>query len=292
MRRPLLVQVFALAIAVGACGGSGTKKDAAPGGGGSGGSAMGGSGGRDGSAAGGTGGTAMGGAGGTAGAGGAGGSGGRDGAAGDAIRSDGGSSVGNAICPLDTSMMCSQADVDSYNNCLADRCDMAFKTCIGDVRNGNYGGPCGPSVMCTNKCACGDMVCRNACPQPTPECLICLFGPGLTCQNSSGCARPACYGPGPDGGMTPIPDGGFSIPDGGFSIPDGGFSIPDGGFSFPEAGITGNCAQLLTCCGAIADPSTKGQCLAAYGAFSMTGGGGDPNCALALTALRAVSACP
>jgi hypothetical protein len=290
MQKPLLAQVLALAMTVVACGGTGTKKDAAQGGGGS---AAGGNGGGAGAGTGGTGtgGAGLGGAGGNAGAGG---SGGRDGAAGDANRSDGASSVGNAVCPVGGTMMCTQAEVDSYNTCLADKCDSAFKMCFGDIRNGNYGGPCGPWVMCTSKCGCNDAACRNACPMPNMECILCLVGPGLTCQNTANCPRPACYGPETKldgGGLPPIPDGGFMLPDVNFNFPESGIPIPDGGFSLPEAGFSGTCAQLLTCCNGIADGAQKTQCLTAYAAFNMPGGGGDQGCAAVLTGLRAINAC-
>jgi hypothetical protein len=288
MRRPVVQSLTLLAaLAVVSCGGKGNGSSTPPadtgaggrgGGGGGGGSGTDGSAGAGGSA--GTGGSA--GRDGSAGAGGTGGTAGRDGAADvpmrdgpatDAPRVDSGSAVGNTICPNDTNSMCTQTEIDTYNNCLSTACDSTFKMCFGDVKKGDYSGPCGPVVMCSNKCACNDTACRNACPQPNAACIACLIGPGLTCQNNSGCTRPACYGPAP-------------------MLPDGGFpTLPDGGLPpLPDGGLGGGCAELLTCCNAISDPMQKAQCVAAHGMLAAMAGG-DASCGVLLVAYRFAGVC-
>ena len=133
------------------------------------------------------------GAGGTGGASNTGGTGGTGGGSNTGGTGGGGTRIN--ICPSATNSTCKQSEVDDYNSCLIGRCEKEYKTCFGDAfKTGSFGGPCGPWLQCTNKCSCSESACRAACGFPNDACLTCLAGPAQTCQYSSGCARPACYG--------------------------------------------------------------------------------------------------
>jgi hypothetical protein len=185
---------------------------------------------------------------------------------------------------------CTQAERNAWDQCVYPKCKTQYDSCYGaGALMGNFSGPCGTWIKCFNTCGCG-LACLVTCGAPPAECQSCAMAVD-TCQNSSGCSRPACLQP-PDAGL-PNLDGGFQIPDGGFQIPDGGFQIPDGGFpdlgfTLPDGGL-GTCADLLTCCNAIADAQKKATCQQQYAA-SMSFG--DFACGAAYRAHQLAGDCP
>jgi hypothetical protein len=146
----------------------------------------------------------------------------------------GGGGGGNMCAPTGASS-CTQAEVNTYNTCVQNACNTQFVACYGpNYKSGSFGGACASYAQCQNACGCTDTTCRNACTIPA-TCMSCLTTIG-TCTVSSGCAIPACFG------------GGF----------DGGIPGLDGGFPFDAGNFT--CADLTACCNAITDADEKQGC--------------------------------
>jgi hypothetical protein len=217
------------------------------------------------------------GTGGDAAAGGVGGGGAGGGGSGGTGGSGGGGAGGMASlgCGVGAgSSSCNKAELDTYNNCTYAACETQFKACFGaGVAMGTFGGACGTFIQCTSKCGCSDLTCFLGCGTPSAECLTCSEAV-QTCQDSSSCTKPACLQQ-PDGG-TPNP------------IFDGGLPSFDGLPSFPDGLFGGTCADLTTCCAAIADAPKKAQCQATLG----IAGGNDTICGAAYSAFKASGDCP
>lgn len=129
-------------------------------------------------------------------------------------------------CTTDTGP-CSQAEVNQYGACIADRCDAAYQACFGATyRTGSFSGPCGTYYNCLGRCGCNDSACRVACGVAPTTCQVCIANKIATCANSSACQRPSCSGPAPPGGNT--------------------------------------CADLLRCCQSITDKFTRDLCVLEY----------------------------
>jgi hypothetical protein len=80
--------------------------------------------------------------------------------------SSGGSSSSIKSCPAagGGQSSCPQSELDAYARCATDNCDAEYKECYGaGYASGNFSGPCGAQVTCTNKCDCADDACRKAC---------------------------------------------------------------------------------------------------------------------------------
>jgi len=95
---------------------------------------------------------------------------------------------------------CTQADFDTWNQCLIDACQDVFATCYGpNYRSGTFAGACGAFAQCASRCACNDGACTAACPG-AQACADCLT------RNVCGgdCEEPRCAlaGSGIDGSKT------------------------------------------------------------------------------------------
>lgn len=146
--------------------------------------------------------------------------------------SGGGASAGerdeNGNCIPETST-CTQAEQDAYTDCLTTMCDAPYKKCLGDgYKTGNFGGPCGTFIECSNACDCDDTACTQACT-PSSECTSCLTNDVSPCVQK--CEIPECY-------------------------TGGGAGLPEGGI--PGAGKT--CADLKACCDAKPAGQAKDTC--------------------------------
>lgn len=148
--------------------------------------------------------------------------------------SSSGTATGKAfhLCPAaNTPANCSSTDVDTYNTCIANKCDTQFQQCFGaDYKGGSFSGPCATYLACQQKCSCADQQCLTACQLPA-ACSTCEQG-FATC--TSNCELPACY------------------------TSDGGTSSS----SSSSSGSTGpfTCAQLQTCCAKIPAGDEQDQC--------------------------------
>lgn len=94
-------------------------------------------------------------------------------------------------CPTSAQSSCSQADLDTYDNCVLSACDSQYKTCFGaDYRNGNFSGDCGDYIKCQQACACNDTACAQACQgKIAGACQKCVTS-FASCAQS--CKAPAC----------------------------------------------------------------------------------------------------
>ncbi len=105
-----------------------------------------------------------------------------------------GTTSGPKECPDDspTSTTCTDAEMKTYGTCIQNACDATFQECYGpDYAKGAYAGACGDYMKCTDKCACGDTACEEACGQPAPSCVSCMQK-FATCAGT--CQAPACLG--------------------------------------------------------------------------------------------------
>lgn len=128
---------------------------------------------------------------------------------------------------------CTQAEVDTYEQCVMNACDAEMKQCFGSgYRSGSYGGPCGSWLTCSAKCACNDNACEQKC-QPENACMDCIAGTSK-CTESAKCTRPAC--------MT------------------GGGSKSDAGSTQDASAYEAACADLMTCCDALTDAAAQDVC--------------------------------
>jgi hypothetical protein len=183
----------------------------------------------------------------------------------------GGGGMASLGCGAGTgSTSCSNAELDTYNNCAYAACQTEFKNCYGaGVAMGNFSGPCGTFIGCTSKCGCTDIACFLACGTPSTACLTCSQAVE-TCRTGSSCTRPACLGRTPDAGT-------FRL-DGGLFPFDGG--LPDGLFG-------NTCADLMSCCAAISDPTKKAACQQQYTYLN----GNDSLCSAAYAVYRGAGDC-
>jgi hypothetical protein len=166
---------------------------------------------------------------------------------------------------------CPAGLVTDYNRCLLDRCGSEMDQC-----------PCASWLACTTRCACSDVACRAACV-PTFDCLVC----GQTvarCVADSTCERPACY-------QAPVRDAGPDINPITVVVgpaPDAAGDSNTGDASpATDGGLRGTCADLRTCCQALASPSARDTCLSQVMLL-----GTDPLCAAALLVYRSSNMCP
>ena len=93
------------------------------------------------------------------------------------------------ICTAAGFPACTAEQRKPLEDCVAQKCATTFSECYGaDYRNGNFSGPCGSYIACTNACACEDTACRQKCGQADTACTTCIGG--SVC--ASECALPAC----------------------------------------------------------------------------------------------------
>lgn len=179
-------------------------------------------------------------------------------------------------CTTGSTGTCTQAELDTYDNCIIGQCGSTLATCYGSgYQSGSFSGPCGTYGSCASKCACTDTACKTACGQPSSDCQSCLT-PFTACILSSSCTIPACLFSG--GGS-----GGTSGGAGGRTGGAGGFTGSLGG----TTGTTGTCADLLACCNA-ASATVKAACMNGYNSVVSSG---DAACGGVLSGIKA-SVCP
>jgi len=192
--------------------------------------------------------------------------------------SDGSTPSGSGkLCPMGSTGSCTQAEIDTYDNCVFGQCGSAVTTCYGaGYQSGSFSGPCGSYGSCISKCSCTDSACKTACGQPSSDCSTC--GTNIaTCAFSSTCMIPACLLGGTGVGGTSGGAGGHV----------GGAGGSAGGLG-GSTGTTATCADLLACCNA-ANATVKPACMNGYNmAVSM---GGDPTCAGVLAGIKS-TVCP
>lgn len=136
------------------------------------------------------------------------------------------------------SSSCTDQEINDYGSCVIGKCDPQLQKCYGpNYQSGSYAGLCGGFLTCMQGCACNDLGCYQKCQgQYTTECQSCL-NEASACFES--CPKPKC--------MTT--------------------SITS------DAGTTTGktCADLQTCCNAIADATKKNNCLSSYNAVKASG---------------------
>lgn len=201
----------------------------------------------------------------------------------------GGSSGGGGptACPSGSTANCTQAELSQYTSCIESKCGSSLQTCFGaGYQSGNYGGVCGATYeTCVQKCGCNNSPCVVACGAPSADCQSCLLDVG-TCIGGASCEQPACAGTSAGtGGAVGGGAGGHVGGIGGFVGSLGGFLGGLGGIT----GTSGTCADLMTCCNAIADAQTKSACLTEYGQILPSG---DSACGILVAAFRANALCP
>jgi hypothetical protein len=180
------------------------------------------------------------------------------------------------MCPPGSTGSCTQAELDTYDNCVIGQCGSTLTTCYGSgYQSGSFSGPCGTFGSCISKCGCTDTACKTACGQPSSDCQSCLT-PFTACILSSSCTLPACLLSG--GGA-----GGTSGGAGGRTGGAGGFTGSLGG----STGTTGTCADLLACCNA-ASATLKPTCMTEYNAVVSMG---DATCGALLGGIKS-AICP
>lgn len=162
----------------------------------------------------------------------------------DGGSSDSGTSSGRTKTGECPTSGCTEAEQNDYATCLTTACDAQYKDCLGSsYMSGTWGGKCQAYMTCNTACSCSDTACRTACGLPSADCTACFVTLGK-CTSSAACTAPKCASA--DGG-----------------VGDGGL-VPDG-----ATGKT--CADLKTCCDAIADATKKASCTAAYNQASGLG---------------------
>lgn len=155
--------------------------------------------------------------------------------------SGGGGSSGFKNCSgTNTSSTCTEAELKPYGDCVNEKCATKYAECYGaDYKSGNFGGPCGTYIKCTQACGCNDTACYQKCGTPDAACTTCIQG-SATCADS--CTVPSC---------------------------GSGSSGSSGG-----GGGGKTCADLKACCDKITDASKKSNCDQTYNAVK----GSDANC--------------
>ena len=205
--------------------------------------------------------------------------------------SDGSTSSGAGLtCFTGSAGSCTQAELDTYDNCVISQCGSVIATCFGSgYKTGSFSGPCASYGSCVSKCNCTDSACKTACGQPASACQTCQSNIG-SCALTSTCSIPACLlsggGTGGNSGGTGGHVGGL----GGFSGGLGGSSGGLGGFSGGLGGFTGGsgtCADLLACCNATS-AALKSACMSGY---NQVVGSGDAACGIVLSGIKS-SYCP
>jgi hypothetical protein len=191
--------------------------------------------------------------------------------------SDGSTSSGKGLtCTTGSTGTCTQAELDTYDNCIASQCGSTLATCYGSgYQSGSFSGPCGTYGSCVSKCSCTDTACKTACGQPSSACQSCLT-PYTACIFSASCTIPACL---LSGGGT----GGTSGGAGGRTGGAGGFTGSLGG----STGTAGTCADLLACCNA-ANATLKPSCMTEYNTVVSMG---DATCGQLLSVIKSTF-CP
>jgi hypothetical protein len=170
--------------------------------------------------------------------------------------SGGSSSGGFKQCASPTQSSCSQADLDTYNNCVLAACDADYKECYGsNYKSGDFsGGSCSSLIACESKCACNDTACSAACLKGPdggiaidPTCSACSQKLG-TCVSGTTCTVPACMKTGSSSGTS--------------------------GTSGSSGSSGQTCATLQACCDKITDATFKSACQSAHDSAS----GNDATC--------------
>ncbi|HEX3698066.1 MAG TPA: hypothetical protein VH374_22030 [Polyangia bacterium] len=228
---------------------------------------------------------------------GSGGSSGQDGGNGSGGSSSAGGANGYSQCADSMLPNCTQAEISTLTDCVANACDSDHKTCLGPgYKSGTFSGPCAAHGQCTQDCKC-DMTCVAQCPQSS-ECQTCEIS-YASCASS--CSIPACAGLGGDGGIPGFDGGDFDL--NGFDLGgtdlnglpglDGGFDVPsldlnglDLGLPGTDAG--GTCADLLACCNAATNDGLKNACQTVYNSDKSQG---DSSCGTYLAIIKS-SVCP
>jgi hypothetical protein len=170
---------------------------------------------------------------------------GSSGTSGGAGTSGGTSSNGLKDCNAESSSSstCTAAETKTYSDCINDKCGAKFTECYGPgYKTGDFSGPCGTYIKCTQACPCNDTACFQKCGTPDAACTTCIQGVG-TC--SSACTAPAC--------MT------------------SGSSSSSSGSS---GSVAHSCADLKACCDKIADPDKQTECNQTYSAVKAS----EPSC--------------
>jgi len=133
------------------------------------------------------------------------------------------------MCPSSSSA-CDKTETDNYGRCITRVCDAQYQGCFGSTyASGGFGGPCGTYYSCIAKCGCGSAACLQGCGIAPADCQLCIGNTITPCVQGSGCPEPACT----DGGVA--------------------------------ANTQLTCADLATCCSAIADATQKSLCQLEYG---------------------------
>ncbi len=189
--------------------------------------------------------------------------------------SDGSTSGTGKLCP-GTTGTCTQAEIETYDNCVYGQCGSAVAACYGTgYQSGSYSGPCASYATCAAKCGCTDSACKTACGQPSTDCSTCQNNIGI-CAFGSTCTIPACLLGGSGVGGTSGGTGGHA----------GGAGGSAGGLG-GSTGATGTCADLLACCNA-ANVAVKPTCMNGYTTVMSMG---DGACGQLLAQIKA-SVCP
>jgi hypothetical protein len=142
---------------------------------------------------------------------------------------------------------CTQAEVDTYNNCNFSMCDAEYQAALGSgYKTGSYSGACGTYLTCVNACACGDTACQQKCGLPDSACQTAL-GNASTCSQTK-CPQPACFKSGTDAGTS--------------------------GTSGSSGSVAHTCADFASCCAAKSG-SDQTTCQQVYDAIK---GSGDASC--------------
>lgn len=172
--------------------------------------------------------------------------------------SSGGTGSGFKQCPTpgQNTSSCTQAEIDAYDNCPINNCDAELQECFGSgYKTGSFGGACGTYVSCSQKCACGDTACQQACGLPDQNCQTCL-------QKYSSCYQAKCPEPA--------------------CMKTGSSTSSTSSSSSSTGGTAKTCADLQTCCNGLTDAQKKSTCLQGYDAIKASG---DAACAQAYSAL-------
>jgi hypothetical protein len=191
---------------------------------------------------------------------------------------------------------CSSSELSTYESCVTSHCGDTLKSCFGPgALSGNFsGGQCGDYIGCVQKCGCSpSLTCLQACGEPSQACTTCSQMVD-TCENGSGCSKPACFGGGSGSDAAVVKtDGGSrdtSVSDSSsFSIPDAlpGFDGNLGGL-LDALGAPATCDDLLSCCNGMAAGPGKEQCMTAYTASKAQG---DAICMLVVNSYKLAGTC-
>ena len=151
--------------------------------------------------------------------------------------------------------------------------------------------------QCLTKNTCAEL---TSCAEAAPQCAGTgaggasgTGGAGSGGSTGSGGASGASAGASGSGGVgtggsTGSGGAGLFGLDGGIPGFDGSIPSFDGSFSLDGFTVTGTCADLLACCNALADATSKADCLTAYNTAKPFG---DTGCGVAYSGLKQMGTC-